>query len=173
MIQIRRTQGTTRTVVWVPQEVSQICVEEASRMFPLETGGTFMGWWADPTTAAVTATIGPGPKAIHERYHFQPDQDWQLEQIAHHYEASGRRETYLGDWHSHPTKTSTTLSWADRRTLRLIISTPSARCPTPLMGILWGQPDDWQTAIWHARIYPRRLLWDRLVLSQAQLHCGS
>ena len=142
-------------------------------MFPLETGGTFMGWWANTTTAVITAIIGPGPNAIHGRHHFQPDQGWQLNQIAQHYEVSGRRETYLGDWHSHPSRTGRTLSWADRRVLRLIISTPSARCPIPLMAVLWGPPDDWQTTMWYARLHWRHFLWDRLVVSEAQFHSES
>jgi len=158
-----------RTVVWMPQEVRQTCIDEASRTFPLETGGTFMGWWAGPTPAVITAVIGPGPKALHERRHFQPDQDWQLEQIACYYEASGRRETNLGDWHSHPRRTERSLSWTDRRALRSIIGTPSARCPAPLMAVLWGHPDDWQTAMWQAQLQPRRLLWDQLVVNEARL----
>ena len=128
-----------------------------------------MGWWADITTAVIAAVIGPGPDARHERHNFEPDQDWQLDQIAQHYEASGRRETYLGDWHSHPNASVDTLSWTDRRVLRRIINTPSARCPAPLMTVFWGQPDDWQAAVWHARLLRRTLLWDRLIVRRAQL----
>ena len=84
----------------MPRTVKQACNDEASEMFPLETGGTYMGWWSYACTAVITTEIGPGPNASHGRHHFQPDQEWQLEQIARHYVASGRRETYLGDWHS-------------------------------------------------------------------------
>src|SRR3546814_726210 len=95
--------------------------------------------------------------------------DLQLDQIARHYAASGRRTTYLGDWHSHPGASGGTLSWVDRRVLRLVIATPSARCPRPLMMIIWGSTDEWQLTAWRARLRSRPLLWDRLVLEQATI----
>lgn len=167
--QAETTVGLKEAVVWIPQNVVQACFEEASDKFPLETGGTFMGWWADADTAVITAVVGPGPNAHHGRHSFQPDEAWQLDQIARHYAASGRRETYLGDWHSHPDISRGTLSWIDRRVLRRVITTPSARCPSPLMAIVWGQSDDWQLTVWRARLRPRPLLWDRLVLEQASV----
>jgi integrative and conjugative element protein (TIGR02256 family) len=75
---------------------------EAAARYPLETGGVFMGYWADDRTAVVTQAIGPGPNAYHHRHRFAPDQEWQTTEIAEYYRASGRRETYLGDWHTHP-----------------------------------------------------------------------
>jgi len=156
-------------VIWMPREVAGACIDEATRLFPVETGGTFMGWWTNAGTAVITAMIGPGPRATHGRHHFQPDQEWQLEQIAQHYEKSGRRETYLGDWHSHPNRLRNTLSRVDRRVLQQIINTPSARCSTPLMAVLWGRSNDWQVSMWNAKIDQRRILWDRLVLKEATL----
>lgn len=156
-------------VVWMPQGMMQACIDEAFGTFPMETGGTFMGWWMDARTAVITAEIGAGPNANYGRYHFQPDQDWQLDQIARYYEASGRRETYLGDWHSHPGASGGALSWTDRRVLHRIINTPAARCPTPLMIVFWGDTTGWLTASWRARLYPRSILWDRLVLEQMAL----
>ncbi len=165
----QETTSNDGLVVWMPEAMRQVCVDEASHTIPLETGGTFMGWWADSGTAVIRAAIGPGPNASHGRHHFQPDQDWQLDQIARHYEASGRRETYLGDWHSHPNASGGALSWTDRRVLRRVINTPSARCPTPLMIIFWGNPDGWQIATWRARLHFRPILWDRLILEQAAM----
>lgn len=147
----------------------QVCSDEATRTFPLETGGTFMGWWADDATAVIAEVIGPGPEAIHGRHEFAPDQAWQLMQIATQYEASGRRETYLGDWHSHPNASSGRLSWTDRRVLRRIIHSPEARCKNPLMAILWGGASDWQAEICHAQLRRRTMLWDRLVVETARL----
>lgn len=98
----RESTGAREVVVWLARNVLEAATREADEKFPLESGGTFMGWWADAKTAVVTAMIGPGPDASHGQSHFQPDQAWQLDQIAQHYHASGRREIYLGDWHSHP-----------------------------------------------------------------------
>lgn len=154
---------------WMPRHIAQACVDEAAAKFPLESGGTFMGWWADSQTAVISGMIGPGPDAHHGRHSFQPDQSWQLEQIAHHYAASGRRETYLGDWHSHPEASGGSLSWTDRRVLRRVIATPPARCPTPLMIVFWGAVDEWEVAGWRARLRSRRFLWDRLLLEPASI----
>ncbi|MER8492368.1 Mov34/MPN/PAD-1 family protein [Mesorhizobium australicum] len=128
-----------------------------------------MGWWLNPDTAVVTAMIGPVPGALHERFRFQPDQQWQLEQIAAHYERSGRRETYLGDWHSHPDAPSGALSWTDRGVLRRVIATPEARCALPLMMILWGSSGTWQLTAWRAQTVPRVVLWDKLHLDPVQI----
>lgn len=155
--------------VWLPNTVTQECAVEADIKLPLETGGTFMGWWLNPDTAVVTAMIGPGPGALHERFRFQPDQQWQLEQIAAHYERSGRRETYLGDWHSHPGASSGALSWTDRGVLRRVIATPEARCALPLMMILWGSSGTWQLTAWRAQTVPRVVLWDKLHLDPVQI----
>lgn len=167
--QVKTTEGSEGAIVWMPQNIIQACLDEASDKFPLETGGTFMGWWADGDTAAITAMIGPGPDAYRGPHSFQPDEAWQLDQIARHYAASGRRETYLGDWHSHPGAPAGNLSWIDRRVLRRVITTPSARCPTPLTIIVWGHPDDWKLTAWRAYLRPRPLLWDRLVLKQVSM----
>lgn len=156
-------------IIWMPRHIERACLTEASDNCPLETGGTFMGWWADADTAVISAMIGPGPNAYHGRHSFQPDEAWQLDQIADHYAASGRRETYLGDWHSHPGASGGTLSWIDRRVLRRVITTPSARCPMPLMIVVWGCSDDWQLTAWRGHLRSRPLLWDRLMLEQASM----
>ena len=167
------TETVYNVLVWFSQNCLLSCGEEASRSFPFETGGTFMGWWADRDTAVITSVIGPGPKASHGRHHFQPDQEWQIDQIAKHYEASGRRETYLGDWHSHPNAISGTLSWTDRRVLRRIINTDAARCSTPLMSVFWGKPDDWEMVMWHSQLRQRSFLWDQLTVTKAALKLTS
>lgn len=156
-------------VVWMSQGLMQTCMDEAVRSFPLETGGTFMGWWADTTTAVINAVIGPGPEASHGRHHFEPDQKWQIAKIAKHYEASGRLETYLGDWHSHPGASNAMLSWTDRRVLRRIINTPTARCSTPLMAVFFGEPDDWEMVMWNSQLRRRSFLWDQLIMTKAAI----
>ena len=155
--------------VWKSSQLLQSCIDEATRTFPLETGGTFMGWWSDAATVVVTALIGPGPDAVHGRHDFAPDQAWQLAQIADHYQESGQRETYVGDWHSHPNASSGGLSWTDRRVLRRVIRMPEARCAQPLMAVFWGEAESWQMEIWHARLRPRAGIWHRLVVEPANL----
>ena len=141
--------------VWLTTEIAAACKDEASRTFPLESGGTFMGYHADNNTVVITAVIGPGPNASHGRSHFEPDQAWQLNEIARLYAESGRRETYVGDWHSHPNASSGEVSGVDRRVLKAIMKTPAARCRRPLMALLYGNPTGWQLDIWRARLARR------------------
>jgi integrative and conjugative element protein (TIGR02256 family) len=162
-------RNPSAATVWITSQSLQTCIDEATRTFPLESGGTFMGWWTDSNTAVISAIIGPGPKAVHGRHEFAPDQGWQLAQIADHYQTSGRRETYLGDWHSHPNAFSGRLSWTDHRVLRRVIHSPEARCPQPLMAIVWGGAPTWQTAMWRAYVQLRPLLWNRLFVKPADL----
>jgi integrative and conjugative element protein (TIGR02256 family) len=161
--------GGEAGVVWIPRTVWHLCRDEASTAFPLETGGTFMGWRMDDLALVVTAVIGPGPNAEHGKHHFQPDQEWQLKRIAEHYEDTGRRETYLGDWHSHPNASLGILSRSDRRVLRRVAAAPSARCPRPLMLLLAGGPGDWSVATWIARLHRRPFLWPTLIVARAEI----
>ena len=73
--------------------------------------------------------IGPGPAAVHAARRFAPDADYHEHEVARRYEASGRVDGYLGDWHTHPLGRPR-LSRADRRTLRLIARSSAARAPT-------------------------------------------
>ncbi len=137
--------------MWLRDGVAPSMMLEASARYPLETGGVFMGYWVDATTAVVTRAIGPGPNAAHQRHAFSPDQDWQTTAIAEHYRAADRRETYLGDWHSHPDETQAYLSRKDRAVLYRIATTPGARAPTPLMSVLLGSLHNWEIATWRGR----------------------
>lgn len=156
-------------IVWMPQQLHTHFIEEADRIYKLETGGALMGRWHDASAVVITAAIGAGPGALHERYNFEPDQEWQVAEIAKRYEATGRRETYLGDWHTHPDAKSGHLSRLDRAVLRRIIISPAARAQNPLMMILYGTNGDWQVATWLARLEPRLVIWSKLMISQAEL----
>jgi len=148
----------TIQLVYLPQAVLSACREEAQRHYPLESGGTFMGYIQEDY-AVVEALIPPGPKAQRTRYGFAPDHQWQLEEIARCYEQSGRRATYLGDWHSHPNAGSGELSAKDRAVLRRIIRTEDARCSNPLMAVLWGgQTSLWSLSVWSACLARRRII---------------
>lgn len=144
------------TRLHLPEQLVATCIAEASRYYPLESGGTFMGYVNDGW-AVVEALIPAGPKAHRSRHGFAPDQGWQLAQIAECYERSDRRTTYLGDWHSHPGATSGILSRRDHRALRRIVDAPDARCPQPIMTVLWGSPSGWALATWRGSLAPRRL----------------
>ncbi len=162
-----------KPVIWISPGIIRQCVDEADLHYPMETGGVFMGYWSDSRTAVVTKLIGPGPLALHETHNFEPDQDWQIEEIARHYKYSGRRETYLGDWHTHPDITVAKLSGTDKRVLRKIINTPEARTPNPIMALLCGKPDKWDIAMCSAHLKPRRILWDKLVIEKLALKIAS
>jgi integrative and conjugative element protein (TIGR02256 family) len=154
-------------VIWFPAVLYDHCVEQARSFGRLETGGAFMGYWRDQA-AVITAAIDAGPNALHEPYQFEPDQDWQLAEIARHYEASGRRETYIGDWHTHPGARAGYLSRTDRAVLRRIINTPAARAERPAMIVFHGVDDVWDATAWLACLRPRRFLWPRLQLDQIE-----
>lgn len=106
---------------------------EGWRTWPFETGGILLGR-DQGTRTQVNAVIGPGPTAVHERYGFQPDSDWQAEQVA----AAWRRDPaleYLGDWHTHPGGT-TRFSRLDTGTAMSIAAADAARQPSPVMVVL-------------------------------------
>lgn len=171
MTDFTEPQNTPSSIrLWISQEFLDRCIAQATSKYPLETGGTFMGWWSDPSTAVVTELIGPGPGADHGRSHFQPDQSWQLQKIANHYKRSERRETYIGDWHTHPDASYGEPSRTDLNVLRRIIHTPAARCHAPLMALFWGNASQWKYNGWQATIVRRRFLWDRLKLSRLEFH---
>lgn len=135
--------------IWITRERLEAMIAEADRTYPLETGGVFMGYWSGcGHDAVITEVVGPGPDAIHKAHGFIPDYPYQEERIADHYGASGRRHTYLGDWHTHPDTKQTRLSWQDRRTLGRIAFCPKARSPIPVMGVFAGTPDNWVATIW-------------------------
>lgn len=153
-----------QAVIWFPANLQTQCTDEGNGKYPRETGGVLMGYWHTIDCAVVTAAIGPGPNAIHERHSFEPDYAWQLSAIAEHYQRSGRRETYIGDWHTHPDANTGHLSRTDRRVLRQIIKAPAARSAAPLMAIFHGDDSDWRLSVWRAQLSPRPILWPKLVI---------
>jgi len=129
--------------LWIAYGVFENMCELATRLFPLETGGMLLGYRADNNEAVVTEIVGPGPKARHSRYRFKPDPDYQQQELESHFHRTEGKETYLGDWHTHPYGTSM-LSLIDRRTLRRIALTPSSGTPHPIMVIMAGEVTDWR-----------------------------
>jgi len=132
-----------QAVVWLSRAAVDEISAEADHHYELETGGSFMGYWADDRAAVVTRVIPAGPNAHRSRRSFKPDQDWQLAAIAEHYARSDRRDTYLGDWHTHPNARAAVLSWTDKACLKAIIKTPKARTTLPIMMLVCGAPGGW------------------------------
>lgn len=140
------------SLIWIAEEVLRDIIEAADDAYPQETGGVFMGYRSiAPCATVITESLGPGPNARHENAAFQPDYEFQEAEIARHYERCGRRETYLGDWHSHPGATTGRLSFKDRVTLRRIAVHEGSRIRTPIMGVVFGRREDRKMAIWRYR----------------------
>jgi integrative and conjugative element protein (TIGR02256 family) len=139
---------------WLPSGILDSLISEADRQYPLETGGVLVGYWGNADDVIVTASVGPGPASVHDRYSYRHDHVWEASQIALHYELSGRSEVYIGDWHTHPNASSGSLSMTDRRSIRRVIKSREARVSRPLMGILFGAPGNWHPAIWAADLTP-------------------
>ena len=155
-------------------------VAEATREFPLETGGVLAGYIDSSSgDTVVQVAVGPGPKAIHRPNRFLPDHDYHEKEIATIYAESGRTQSYVGDWHTHP-HGNEKLSLSDRRTLARIARAPGARAPKPLMVVLAGAPlttaqamarDDsnWRPSIWQLLQFPSR--WSAAVGSIRPAQC--
>jgi integrative and conjugative element protein (TIGR02256 family) len=155
------------TLIWLPEEVAAACGADADLHYPLEGGGVLLGYRV-ADELVVTAVIGGGSAALRTRTSYRPDVKWQNAQIAKHYERSGRRDEYLGDWHSHPDTETAYLSSDDRAVLRRIIRTPQARCPNPVMGVLAGGRFNWRMSAWSAELR-QRWFGSRLVLQPLEV----
>lgn len=120
----------------------------AGEKCPLETGGILIGYTsgAGSGDVVVVAITGPGPAAHHTEISFEPDHEYQTREIARIYRASKGVNTYLGDWHTHPSSAAD-LSQRDKRTLRHIASHPPARMDRPVMAIL-GDGVPWILKAW-------------------------
>lgn len=155
--------------LWLASDALDRMIEEARRVEPLESGGVLLGWReAGGSGAVVAGIIGPGPRAVHKRARFSPDSGWQRTEIARAYDASERRLSYLGDWHSHPAG-GTTPSLRDEKTARRIGRSRAARVAHPVMIIVAGKETSWDPApfllverrLRRVTLYPTRRLVDR------------
>jgi integrative and conjugative element protein (TIGR02256 family) len=136
----------THTVVWLSasarDEMARLAVENT----PDETGGILLGYEsAESASAVITHLVGAGPGATRKPSEFLPDGHWQEQEVARVYAASGRRSTYLGDWHSHPVGVAAP-SRKDQSTARKISTHADARAPRPLMVIVAKTGGGWRIA---------------------------
>lgn len=156
-------------VLWLARTSLEAMAREAASRHPSETGGVMLGYADEGDDVVVTTIIGPGPRAIHARSRFVPDHAYHVAEVARLYEASGRRWTYLGDWHTHPDAPAY-LSPTDADTLEQIAGARMARVPRPVMLILGQQAGDrggyahreagWHVGAW--RFVRPRALWARM-----------
>lgn len=124
--------------VWLSYKLFLEIFQQDFAHCPNETGGILMGR-KTKSCFLISHIIGPGPKAIHNKSSFIPDNDYHTKEIENiHRETSGMIE-YLGDWHTHPGEEAY-LSRRDKTTLKTIAEYEPARLPEPLMMILGTYP---------------------------------
>ena len=145
-------------IAWVKQSVFEKLLGETQRCQPYETGGCLVGYRADSYNGIViTNSIGPGPGAKHSKSGFEPDHEWHTLEIARLYKESKCIYNYVGDWHSHPQRPDSNLSWKDMRTLRRIAKYPPARAPKPVMVLIAGG-STWTFRIWYLELVRYRFI---------------
>lgn len=125
--------------VWVAAD-AVATIEAHTRRFRLrETGGALFGYEAADGDLVVTEACGPGPNAKHHRFRLVPDRDHTQAAIHRILKSSHGRDTYLGEWHSHPLGRPRP-SAKDIETLDDISSQEGVRLPRPLALIQQTQP---------------------------------
>jgi integrative and conjugative element protein (TIGR02256 family) len=144
--------------IWVASCIYQEMVEFAQKSHPRETGGMLLGYEAIDGSSVVTKIVGPGPKARHGHFRFTPDGNYQQGVLEEHFWATDGRETYLGDWHTHPTSDSTP-SLLDKHTLARIAMEPASGTCHPLMVIMGGASGNWRFGAVRLLGAKRRLFW--------------
>lgn len=146
------------------------CVDLCAMKYPLETGGLFLGFRTNSHNLSISKIIGPGPDAIHRRYSFEPDHEWQNEQIAEYYRETKRRAIIVGDWHSHPNATYAAPSSHDKKMARKLIRHSDFRNPSPLISIFYGKETNWGCKSWVAKLTKckifgfRKIVFDEITI---------
>ena len=107
-------------------------IAEAKRWRVRETGGILVGYWVDEESAIITNVSGPGPKAHHGLYTFEPDSTFSQQQLNKIYYESDGQKTYIGDWHTHPLG-SLEPSASDSETTFNVASDPDFRTSKPIL----------------------------------------
>jgi integrative and conjugative element protein (TIGR02256 family) len=130
-----KTDIIVRFEMWMYQFI----IDELNNWFPRETGGILIGHWLNEKEVSITQIVGPGCNAVHLSSSFIPDNEYHIKEIARYYGQSEGKETYLGDWHTHPNQPSY-LSTLDRKTLRKIANFKPARQKRPLMLVMGTHP---------------------------------
>ncbi len=122
-------------MLWLPQRlIEEGIAKDIVEHYPNEAGGMLLGY-ANGTHRVVTALIGAGPGAKHGKYHMVPDDKYQQEMLLLHFSRTDGRESFLGEWHSHP-DASPEMSRTDRRTLHNVTRKSENLMTLPTMMIV-------------------------------------
>lgn len=143
--------------LWLPGALLEFILSEVLNFSPKETGGMLLGY-VNGTHRVVTALIDAGPEAQHGRFRMLPDNSYQQAKLHAHFEQSNGRESFLGEWHSHPVS-APLMSWTDRRTLSRV-TTDSKHLPAlPVMMIIGieARPESFQIRAYRRHDSLRRL----------------
>jgi integrative and conjugative element protein (TIGR02256 family) len=153
-------------ILWITWNCFEEMVAEAELYSPRETGGALMGYWSGRETVIRALVLG-GPRARRSKTGFAPDSSWQQPRIAETYERSGRVDTFLGDWHSHPDGGQIP-SWKDIRNLRRIAERSEARAPEPVMLLASNSKESWRVHAWRWTGRATTLCWLRIAEGRGQ-----
>jgi len=140
-------QPRVRPTAWISKGAISRMLLDLGHHDPTETGGVVMGYWVTDLEVVITEATSAGPRAGHRGDAYEPDVEHDLQEIARVYAESGRRHTYLGDWHTH-LAAGPGLSRRDRKTLRAIATDKGARAPVPLMVVVASWDGGVFAAVW-------------------------
>lgn len=127
--------------LWLAHTAVHTIQNLANEKYPNETGGMLLGYETNGDVV-VANVIGPGGRAKHRCNSFVPDSEFQQLVLEALFRKTDGRETYLGDWHTHPNGPCNP-STTDKKTLAHIARTAASRTAHPVMVILGGKPDNW------------------------------
>lgn len=121
--------------LWLPKELVQIEIaNEIARHYPNETGGMLLGY-INGSHRVVTAGISAGPNAQRSPSHMVPDDQYQQKILLEHFQRTDGKESFLGEWHSHP-EAAPRMSMTDRRTLQRVTVESENLLALPVMLIV-------------------------------------
>lgn len=130
-------------------------LEESQRMYPQETGGILIGRFEREHVFIDYATA-PGPEAQHTIYEFKRNGDYSQEVLDNTVAESGGLVDYIGEWHSHPLKSRSSLK--DMMAMQWIANNKKYAIQYPVMGLCMREG----AGSWQVRFY----LYYRLKLNE-------
>lgn len=139
-------------VLWLPEQLAQgEIADDIARHYPKETGGMLLGY-TNGSHGVVTAVIAAGPNTQRGAYHMLPDDRFQQERLLEHFQRTEGRESFLGEWHSHP-EAAPTMSKTDRRTLYRVTVKGRHLAALPVMVIfgVYAQERRWEVKAYRKR----------------------
>lgn len=93
----------------ISDEASTFITSASDSHFPNETGGVLVGK-IEGSCVIIQYAIGPGPKAQHGPTRFRRDGNFSQEALDELVQSSAGEHDYIGEWHSHPTKSPPSLT---------------------------------------------------------------